>query len=254
MRLFTKKYDGLSDTEKSERFASCNRYLEMIENAGTLMELYDIHKEMWGQGLQHEKYGPGNMFRTDNISTMRPEHVMLGNINGLWTNPIPFWESRRREHGVDEDYQAVFNQYRRVLDSNLRQLRAFVYDHGFNRAKIEDRIAKTPEAVAAGVEKLMISDKGLDQGQLHTMEFYAAGERRTSSMYLTLSQSPTDVRSFTLVPNGWEKGVRISRTKDMAKGNPWTDVFTGKKYVIAAKMNKTTAQEQSQERTRQMKI
>ena len=126
------------------RLISCR-----IENFGKLSNVtYDFSGECnticedngWGKstlasfirvmfyGFKNEntrpcKYG---FFRTEDIETMRPDEVYLGDIYGLWTNNIPFWEEHRDEtmagngFGIPGDtkcYDLILNQYRACLSS-----------------------------------------------------------------------------------------------------------------------------------------
>lgn len=85
-----------------------------INNAKTLIDLFNIHKEIGEYVNETENLGPDKygMFRTKHISTMLPEEVYLGNIYGLWTYNILDWEKYPEK-------EIVFNQYKRILLTNL---------------------------------------------------------------------------------------------------------------------------------------
>ena len=75
------------------------------------------------------------IFRCDNIETMRPDNVFLGNINGLWTNPMTLWENYRTEE--PQAYDTVLKQYKNQLISGVEYLKSQIYDSGINRSYIE---------------------------------------------------------------------------------------------------------------------
>lgn len=107
--------------------------IEKIEKATTLRELLDIHKEMWNDGLRNINLGPNEygMFRTKDIADMKAEEVFLGDIYGLWTHTLPFWEKKREEPfghnvlGIPPEttlYDLVMNQYRCLLRNNAKDI------------------------------------------------------------------------------------------------------------------------------------
>ena len=102
------------------------RIINAIEKCDSLYELMDIHKEAWIIGFQNVNLGPNKygMFRTKSISTMKPEEVFLGNIWGLYTHAIPFWEERKSQpygcngFGIDPEtslYNIILIQYKNLL-------------------------------------------------------------------------------------------------------------------------------------------
>lgn len=101
------------------------RIINAVEKCDSLEELLSIHKEAWIIGFQNENLGPDKygMFRTESIPTMKPEEVFLGNIWGLWTHAIPFWEERKLQpFGIDPEisqYDIILDQYKQLLYSNL---------------------------------------------------------------------------------------------------------------------------------------
>lgn len=109
------------------------RIINAIEKCDSLYELMNIHKEAWIIGFQNVNLGPDKygMFRTKSIPTMKPEEVFLGNIWGLWTHAIPFWEERKpqsdwcKDFGIDPkrgQYGIVLDQYKNLLYSNLSEI------------------------------------------------------------------------------------------------------------------------------------
>lgn len=248
--MFTREND---DKSKEMKYLLCNKYIDMIHKSEDLMEMYDLHKEMWGQGLRNANIGPGAMIRTEDIATMRPEHVYLGGIYEMWTRPLTEWQAEKDNGATNQlagdrtDYSLVCDQYRKLLERNLRQIRAEIYDHGFNREKVEQTLLDSPEAKAVKVSRLMISDREMAPGRSHSLEFYADGIRRSATLYISNRLENNNPHHLVLVPTGWEKGLKCSKVRDMSQGNPWTDIFTGKQYYIGKKMNKAQGQEMDKE-------
>lgn len=135
--------------EKSKKL--CGFYPEtrqFVEGANTLGGLLQAHKTMWIRGYRNKNLGPCEygMFRTEgNIEDMQPSEVYLGNVWGLWTRNIPFWEEHKEVgmagngFGISEErkcYDLVMHQYRRILLSNLetlyREAWNYVYDYEHN--------------------------------------------------------------------------------------------------------------------------
>ena len=83
----------MNEKQKQQRYDLCTRYLSEISKAESLMDLFNIHKQMWTEGLRHANIGPDEfgMFRTNDISSMKPSEVFLGNVYGLWTAPLNEW-------------------------------------------------------------------------------------------------------------------------------------------------------------------
>lgn len=109
------------------------RIINTIEKCDSLYELLSIHKSAWTLGFQNENLGPDKygMFRTENISTMEPSEVFLGNIWGLFTHSIPFWEERKSQpygcngFGINPEislYSIILDQYKRLLISNIKDI------------------------------------------------------------------------------------------------------------------------------------
>lgn len=55
---------------------------------------------------------------------MVPGDVYLGNISGLYTHTIPYWEEHKEEKYDDSKtvYDVVLTQYKRILLSNINYL------------------------------------------------------------------------------------------------------------------------------------
>ena len=104
-----------------------------VTGSTSLMELLSIHKELWDAGFQNENLGPCHygMFRTESIPDMKPDEVWLGNIYGLFTKNVPFWEKYKDEGKTGGGfviyeyltvYQIVLSQYKRLLSSNVKAI------------------------------------------------------------------------------------------------------------------------------------
>lgn len=119
-RIYRKETKEATEKEEKEtkRIQDLIPYfIHQVELAETLDDVFLIHIRIWGSGIHHENFGPDKygIFRTDDIMTMSKTQVFLGNINGLWTETLPFWK------GSDNE-QIVLNQYKRILISGLNAL------------------------------------------------------------------------------------------------------------------------------------
>ena len=104
-----------------------------VTGATSLLEVMEIHKELWAAGFQNNGICPNKYgyFRTEKIETMKPEEVYFGGIYGLWTNNIPFWEQFKNDPktggGFDTfdyltDYQIILRQYKGHLIFNISSI------------------------------------------------------------------------------------------------------------------------------------
>ena len=135
-RIFFKKEirNNMKDAELQLTLSNNGaRIIKAVEKCDSLYELMEIHKEAWAIGFQNVYLGPDRygIFRTESIPTMRPEEVFLGNIWGLSTHTIPFWEERKSQlygcngFGIDPEtslYDIILGQYKKLLDFNLVQI------------------------------------------------------------------------------------------------------------------------------------
>ena len=107
--------------------------LQHIQLAQDLDHLLTAHKLAWGRGYQNENIGPCEygMFRTEDIANMLSSEVYLGNIYGLWTFNIPFWNAHSNDlmagngFGIPDEtkvYDIIMQQYRRILRSNVEAI------------------------------------------------------------------------------------------------------------------------------------
>lgn len=109
-------------------------YTDLLLSSEDLKELLFLHKNLWRNGLQNANIGPNKygMFRTENIETMKDEEVFLGDIYGIRTANIPFWEENKNEpygvngFGIDPKkplYDIIVRQYREHLLSNIKEIK-----------------------------------------------------------------------------------------------------------------------------------
>lgn len=114
--------------------------LDKIVNSKSLTELMLLHKEAWNEGFRNKNLGPCDwgMFRTEDIMTMKPEEVFIGNIYGIWTHNIPFWEKHKDDlyginnFGISKDtkvYDLILNHYICVLKTNLKKIHSEAVDY-----------------------------------------------------------------------------------------------------------------------------
>lgn len=110
-----------------------SRIINAVKKCDSLEELLSIHKEAWIVGFQNKNLGPCKygMFRTKNVPTMQPNEVFLGDIWGLFTRAIPFWEEHKSQtygcngFGIDPEtslYKLILNQYKELLCSNFTSI------------------------------------------------------------------------------------------------------------------------------------
>ena len=101
-------------------------FIEAIDKAETLGQLLNLHKDAWGSCFQCNNLAPCSwgIFRTKSIENMVPGEVYLGNISGLYTHAIPYWEEHKEEKYDDFKtvYDIVLTQYKQILLSNINYL------------------------------------------------------------------------------------------------------------------------------------
>ena len=217
----------MNEKQKQQRYDLCTRYLSEISKADSLMGLFDLHKRMWAEGIRHANIGPNEfgMFRTDNISAMKPSEVFLGNVYGLWTAPLNEWVGTRDEHIIKE-------QYRNHLSSNVDWLRSLIYDNGLDRAKIERAIAAdAPEW--ARVTDVRIVDKEMKNDKLLEFTYNANGIQGRSNAIIVTLPPKTDM---LLVPKDWHRGEHVGNIYKIDRIGKWKDLGY-KDRVVSLKKN-----------------
>ena len=135
-RIFHNK-EIKKNIEECNKFINWNnqgqQFLDAIDKAISLYRVLDIHRDAWGTGFQNENIGPCayGIFRTKDISKMTAEEVYLGDICGLCTYNLPFWEKHKDDKygcngfGIDENtslYELILNQYKNILTSNIEAM------------------------------------------------------------------------------------------------------------------------------------
>lgn len=109
-------------------------FSERVINSKDLIQLLEIHKKMWESGFRNHNLGPCEygMFRCESIPTMRSNQVFLGNIYGLFTHDIDYWETDKETEmgvngfGIPRDtkiYDLLVKQYRKILLTNLNTIK-----------------------------------------------------------------------------------------------------------------------------------
>lgn len=117
----------------SQSVGDAEEFLNAVRKCDNLIRLLNLHKLIWQNGFHDKAIAPDKygMFRTENITTMKPDEVFLGNIYGLWTFPIPDWENQRNAlfgaNGFDINpgttvYSVVLDQYRNLLIKGLNNV------------------------------------------------------------------------------------------------------------------------------------
>jgi hypothetical protein len=131
--LFNRFFYKETLAEEKEKYEKCKSLVghfpeldERIRASKSLEGVLELHKKAWGLGYQNDNLAPceWGMFRTKDISKMTPVEVFLGNVDGLWTFPIPKWSDQKSQM-YDKDisvYDVVLNQYKRVLHSNVKAI------------------------------------------------------------------------------------------------------------------------------------
>lgn len=104
-----------------------------LRKANNLSELINIHKFAWKYGYQNSNLGPCyyGMFRTNDIMSMTDDDVYLGNIYGLFTKNVRYWNEHIDDRygvngfGLNPEmnlYDLILGQYKELLNSNITEL------------------------------------------------------------------------------------------------------------------------------------
>lgn len=106
--------------KKKEIIKKIEFFLPLLNKATELREIYALHIQIWANNIRHEYIGPCEygMFRTKDILTMQPEEVFLGNVWGLFTKNLEFWETAN-----ENDKNLVTEQYKTHLINNLKMIK-----------------------------------------------------------------------------------------------------------------------------------
>lgn len=231
----------IDKNERDDSLSKVDNYISKVAEAATLSEIFEIHKNMWEDGIQHRNFGPDRfgMFRCDDIPSMTKDQVFLGNINGIWTHPLSFFENGFI-HGEEVDaetYFSVRNQYRNQLLSNLKYIRSTVYDCGINISKLqiylEDRINNLcSDKVGHHVSIALPSS--INAGELNEFSLRYNGREYKSSLLIMIEDGKPRVFLPSTGQWGAENGYMPPRVSELSKlkNFVWTDVFEGRRYFI----------------------
>lgn len=103
-------------------------------NANTLASCYEVYKNLIKyffpyliktNSLRADPYGifraPGDPYSTtyqDSLKQITKDNIFLGDINGLWTKPLSYWETCNDK----ESQNIVWGQFHRYLFSGLKDI------------------------------------------------------------------------------------------------------------------------------------
>ena len=102
-----------------------------VSGVQTLTELFRIHKRMLAEGFVSPAIEPSSygLVRAKSVEEMTLDNVFLGNIYGLCTKPISYWETCRTEeksgggfeiYSYLTVYQIMLMQYKNYLSSAVK--------------------------------------------------------------------------------------------------------------------------------------
>ena len=197
-----------------QRYELCDRFIRRLERSDSLLDLFSLHRQIWDSGIRNANIGPCEygMFRTQNISSMRPEEVYLGNISGLFTLPLPQWIGTAEE-------PIIMQQYREHLISNVKQQQSLVYDSGLCRDSICKAIADASGGkVDVGLVRIL--DSSMEMNRLQNFIFMIDGQRRTSNFVVASGGPKTDL---LLLPKDWMKGQAVTSAFRVHEIPVWKD-------------------------------
>lgn len=230
-----------TEISKEEGFAMVQKYLSNIQSAKTLDSIFNLHKQMWKDGIRHRGFGPneGGMFRCRDISNMSKDEVHLGNVHGIWTNTLAFFENGFHNGTIDMDtYQKVTRQYRNQLVGNLEYIRSQFYDCGLNlnrlRTVIEDHINDTTSSTLGRHVTVRDIEKGIIPGEMKDITLSLGGKDYKSSM-LVILYDDLDVRVYVpSSPWGRQNGYLPPHVTSLSevKNTDWIDLSDRRIYHI----------------------
>lgn len=215
--------EGGNKSAMKSNYSICTDYLDLVLKASSLSELFDLHKAMWNSGVRdYKSFGPNEygMFRCSDIADMKMDDVFLGNINGLWTYRLPFWETMCL-NDPDNVYQTILNQYRNQLSSGIENVRSMIYDNGINRKSVEAHISRKYDVDAR------IIDKSIGPDRLCTLEVGSQLGMTQTKMFIFGSGRD---RRF-LLPEDFLHGQNPSNGRQI-KNTVWMDIYTGSRHGL----------------------
>lgn len=200
--------------KKQQRYDLCERYVRRLERSDSLLDLFSLHRQIWDSGIRNANIGPCEygMFRTEDISRMKPDEVFLGNIFGLFTLPLPQWIGTAEE-------PLVIQQYRDHLISNVRQQQSLIYDSGLCRESICKAIA---DASGGLVDQRLVRilDSTMEMNRLQKFIFMIDNQRLVSNFVVASGGPKTDL---LLLPKDWMKGQAVPSAFRVHEIPVWKD-------------------------------
>lgn len=210
--------------ELNFKYNACNKFIREVKSVpDSLPSIIEMHKKIWKGGVQHKNLGPDGygMFRTDDILSMTPDQVFLGNINDLLTASAHVWEARKdnylndlRRNGKPEIlptfYIDVCNQYKNHLVKNLKMMRSQIFDNGIGREKLCDNIVTALNMVdeynqrsVCRYRKVEILNTSIADDRIIRCRISFNDRSDVESSFLNCS-------GRFLLPEGFEKGVKLT--------------------------------------------
>ena len=226
--------------KKQQRYDLCEHFIRRVSRCDNLLELFSLHRQIWDSGIRNANIGPNEfgMFRTEDISRMKPDEVFLGNIFGLFTLPLPEWIGRPEE-------PIITQQYRNHLLSNVKQQQSLVYDNGLCRESICKAIAEASGGrVDPGLVRIL--DSSMNMNRLQNFIFMIDGRRQVSNFIIASGGPKTDL---LLLPERWMQGQKVGSAFRVHEIPVWRDHrfpdfrFEVKRDTIGGKLKATFSRE-----------
>ena len=230
--------------KKQQRYDLCEHFIRRVGRCDNLLELFSLHRQIWDSGIRNANIGPNEfgMFRTEDISRMKPDEVFLGNIFGLFTLPLPEWIGRPEE-------PIITQQYRNHLLSNVKQQQSLIYDSGLCRESICKAIA---DASGGRLDpaQVRILDSSMEMNRLQNFIFMLDGHRYVSNFVVASGGPKTDL---LLLPERWMQGQGVTSAFRVHEIPVWRDhrfpdfKFSVSRENIAGKLKATFSRENTQQ-------
>ena len=117
-RARKRKLLAQNEEEKQRQNNVIKYFIKQLEQAQTLTDVFILHIQLWANGIHNPNFGPSEygMFRTSDILLMKKKEVFLGNIWGLFTKPLPYWET------CPDERPLIIEQYKNQLLFNLKEM------------------------------------------------------------------------------------------------------------------------------------
>lgn len=205
------------EKELRDKYNVCENWIQNFKQCpDSLYSIMSLHKAMWGAGVQHDTFGPSpyGYFRTDSIDNLSIYNTYLGDRNGIWTNPISEFEKpdfkyvggvepARGEKGeLTKEYRTICAQYRNHMLSNLNAMKFNIYDHGYNRQRVESLLEEGANFLSGGISNLKIKNESIDENKVLFVEFVQDGTKHKNS-------SVVNIDGKFYFPQDFAKGVQL---------------------------------------------